>query len=92
MDTIETELPLLEARYERKRRELTARGFIVGPRDPRLNRLWSGRWMVVDNDLADVLDALGATGTDDASRGPWCIVGDNLLELIEEAHWMWCTD
>lgn len=58
-------------------------GFIVGDRDPRLNMAFTGKFMVAEKYEDSQLP------TDDAQYGPWCIVGDNLEELVETAfaHW-----
>jgi len=53
---------------------LHAQGFYIGPRDPQRNRLHAGAWMICEDT---------ETGpTDDASEGGFCIVGDDLSELI----------
>lgn len=67
---------------------LRAYGWTVGPRDPRLNRKFSGKFMVVEPFEEDELP------TDDGSNGPWCIVGDDLPELINTgyAFLLFCVD
>jgi hypothetical protein len=71
---------------ERKRRRLEAAGFVVGPRDPRLNTDFPGIYMIAEPYEDDELP------TRDGSNGPWCIVGDDLHELITEAHEAWIVD
>lgn len=58
-------------------RALHAAGYYVGPRDPERNRTVSGEFMIAE--------ALDVGPTDDASAGGFCIVGDDLAELIREA-------
>jgi|JI10StandDraft_1071094.scaffolds.fasta_scaffold790149_1 hypothetical protein len=55
-------------------------GFVVGDRDPKMNRAFSGRFMV-----AQPLDDGDPYPTDDASDGRFCIVGDNIDALAAEA-------
>jgi hypothetical protein len=55
-------------------------GFVVGLRDPRLNTDFPGQFMVVDD-----LHEESELPTRDGSNGPWCIVGDDLAKLIDEA-------
>lgn len=59
---------------------LRAHGFIVGRRDPNMNRAFEGQYMVAE-------PYPQGTAQDDAQGGDgvWCIVGDNLDQLIEEA-------
>jgi len=52
-------------------------GFTVGDRDPRLNSLYHGAFMVVESHEESELP------TFDGSNGPWCVVGDDLPELID---------
>ncbi len=69
-----------------KKAYLKAFGFIVGKRDPRLNRNYAGKFMVVEAHDEDELP------TNDGANGPWCIVGNNLTELIDKAYEVWCDD
>ena len=69
-----------------KQEDLKRWGFIVGARDPRLNRAFVGAFMVAEW-YED-----SETPTDDGSNGPWCIVGDNLDALIETAHNVWADE
>lgn len=69
-----------------KIKALEAMGFIVGPRDPHLNRKYPGGFMVVESHEESELP------TDDGSNGPWCIVGDDLDELVEEAYRVWADE
>lgn len=52
-------------------------GFYVGPRDPSRNTAFAGEWMVARS--------LEISDTEDAGRGGFCIVGDDLPRMIEEA-------
>ena len=70
--------PFVE-REPTRRERLEAAGFIVGDRDPGRNRAWEGRYMV-----AEPLEPGDAYPTDDASDGPWCVVGDDLDVLIAD--------
>jgi hypothetical protein len=63
----------------RKADALRAAGFIVGPREPRLNTAFLGKFMVAE--LYDESDL----PTEDARHGPRCIVGDDLAYLIDQA-------
>lgn len=60
-----------------KRHCLESYGFIIGPRDRRINRFYSGAWMVVEAHEESELP------TDDGRNGPWCVVGDDLPHLIQ---------
>lgn len=51
-------------------------GFVIGLRDPRVNRNYAGRYMVVEAHNPCELP------TDDGSNGPWCVVGNDLTALI----------
>jgi len=55
-------------------------GFVIGERDPRLSTDYSGKYMVAESYDEDELP------TRDGSNGPWCVVGDNLDELIKDAY------
>ena len=68
---------------EHMTKKLREYGFIVGDRDPRLNTDHPGRFMV--SEPADGK----AVPTKDGSNGPWCIVGDNLDDLVIEAYAAW---
>ena len=54
-------------------------GYTVGKRDPRLNTRFAGAFMVVEQHDESELP------TEDGSNGPWCIVGNDLKWLVEEA-------
>ena len=62
---------------------LTKMGFTCGARDARLNRRFPGKFMVVEYHEESELP------TEDGRNGPWCIVGDDLEELIDEAFNVW---
>ena len=55
---------------------LRGSGFLVGDRDPGMNRAFSGRFMVAEPPGPD-----DPYPTDDASDGRYCVVGDNLVAL-----------
>lgn len=59
--------------------DLNASGYYIGPRDPNRNTAFKGKYMVCEHEL------LEAPPSPDAANG-FCIVGDNLGELIETAH------
>ncbi|WP_420408671.1 hypothetical protein [Hoeflea sp.] len=65
---------------EEKKRFLESYGWKVGERDPRLNTNFPGAFMCVEPHEEAELP------TRDGSNGPWCIVGDDLSALIDEAH------
>ena len=65
---------------EQKRSELEKAGFVVGKRDPRINTDYPGRFMVVEEHEESDLP------TRDGSNGPWCIVGNDLNKLVEDAY------
>ena len=71
------------ADVQAKKSKLVAWGFVVGDRDLRLNTAYSGKFMVVESHEESELP------TADGSKGPWCIVGDDLDELINEAYDVW---
>lgn len=58
-------------------------GFIVGERDPRLNRKYAGKFMVAES-FEDC-----EVPTNDGSNGPWCIVGDDIDALVNDAFSIW---
>lgn len=60
-----------------KQEILESHGFYVGKRDPKRNKAFRGKWMV----CADVNEGPSM----DAGDGGFCIVGDNLQALIQEA-------
>lgn len=62
------------------RATLEQHGFTVGARDPRVNRAFTGKFMVIEQHEDSQLP------TDDARNGPWAIVGDDLDDLIEQAY------
>lgn len=66
--------------YADKVRFLQSYGWHVGERDPRLNTKFPGMFMVCEPfDESEV-------PTEDGSSGPWCLVGDNLEALVDEAY------
>lgn len=54
-------------------------GFTIGERDPNFNRAFVGKYMVIEP------HEKSEGPTDDGRNGPWCIVGDSLVALVEEA-------
>lgn len=66
--------------FEEKRSLLESRGWTVGARDARLNTDHEGAFMCVEAHDENELP------TRDASNGPWCIVGDDLPALVDEAY------
>lgn len=58
-------------------------GFKVGTRDPRINTNYPGSYMAAEEHQYSELP------TKDGSNGPWCIVGDDLTALVNEAHSVW---
>ncbi len=58
---------------------LRTSGYIIGPRDPRLNTDFAGSLMVVEAHEASELP------TKDGRNGPWCIVGNDPDKLLNEA-------
>ena len=61
---------------------LVALDFIVGARDPRRNTDFKGAWMVAEPEDESELPTRSAG----EGHGVWCIVGDDLAELIQETH------
>lgn len=60
--------------------ELKNMGWLVGERDPNMNRAFAGQFMV-----AEPLAEGDPYPTADASDGRFCIVGDDLEALAREA-------
>lgn len=65
-------------RFLNMAKALFAAGFYIGPRDWERNSLYDGEWMVCEN--------LDVGPTQDASTGGYCIVGDDLNDLIWTAY------
>lgn len=61
-------------------RALQDAGFIVGKRDPNMNRAFGGRYMVAEHYPAGTIqdDAQGGDGV-------WCIVGNDMAALLRDA-------
>ncbi|MBZ5616212.1 MAG: hypothetical protein LAO23_19565 [Acidobacteriia bacterium] len=66
------------ANYAEKIVALLSYGYTIGQRDSRINRNYPGKHMVVEAYEEHELP------TDDGSNGPWCVVGDNLTQLIDQ--------
>lgn len=79
-------LNTLSARKVRLYHELVNAGLYVTERDPNRNKAFKGRFMIAENLLSP------ENGTDDASTGGYCIVGDDLGKLIEDAAEDWQID
>jgi hypothetical protein len=76
----------MQISLEQKMKELTVRCWKFGKRDERLNTNYAGKFMVVENfDEEDY-----GLPTLDGGNGPWCIVGDDLERLIDEAYSIFC--
>lgn len=60
--------------------ELNRHGYYIGPRDPDRNSAFGGAFMVCH---AEVLDM---APSEDAADTGFCIVGDDLTELVEDAY------
>ncbi len=58
-------------------------GFRVGVRDPQINTAAPGAFMVAEPYTA------AEVPTEDASRGPWAIGGEDLAALVAEAYGEW---
>lgn len=58
-------------------RDLIERGIYIGPRDPRRNKAFNGVFMICED--------ANEGPSEDAGRGGYCIVGDNLTEMVQEA-------
>ena len=59
-------------------------GFYVGPRHSNRNMAFIGTYMVAEHVFSD--------STDDARTGGYCVVGDNLDELVTDAFNYFCTE
>lgn len=59
----------------------------VGPRHPRANTGFPGAWMAADMETWDRLEDDPAFTFKDSAEGEcgWCVVGDDPLELEQEA-------
>lgn len=57
---------------------LQERGFYIGIRDPKRNKAFKGKWMVAEQ--VDI-----QIETDCADQGGYCVVGDDMNELIRDA-------
>lgn len=58
---------------------LQTHGFYAGPRDPKRNTAFEGAFMVCE------IETLDAPESRDAENTGYCVVGDNLAELVQEA-------
>lgn len=75
---------MTETSTQEKIRVLRNHGFIVGERDPKMNMKFEGKFMV-----AEPYDP--GHSQPDGSGGTWCIVGDDLPELVDIAF-NFCSD
>lgn len=64
--------------YSRKIDDLLNAGFFVGMRDINRNTAYTGRYMVCEDE--------NFQNTEDAAEGGFCIVGDDMEALVNEAH------
>lgn len=80
VETIRADKPKID---EAKAAALKSWGYTVGPRDARLNRNYEGLYMIVEAHDESELP------TDDGANGPWCIVGNDLGKLVNEAYSVW---
>ena len=55
-------------------------GFVVGDRDPRYSTALEGKYMIAQPLEEHELP------TEDARAGGWCVVGDDMDDLIAEAY------
>lgn len=69
---------------DQKHAYLESIGFKIGERDPKgINTDFPGQYMVAEEYEPSELP------TRDGSNGPWCVVGDDLTALIDEAFNVW---
>jgi hypothetical protein len=78
----------MEVSLEQKKKELTEHCWKFGKRDERLNTNYAGKFMVAEDFDEEDFEL----PTLDAGNGPWCIVGDDLDLLINEAYSIFCED
>jgi hypothetical protein len=71
---------MTEMTNEEKKAFLERRGWTVGARDPRLNTDYPGEFMAVEPHEESELP------TRDGANGPWCVVGNDLPVLVDEAY------
>jgi hypothetical protein len=76
----------IDLEFHRRADALRSWGFTVGRRDSRLNTDHPGRFMVVESHTKKELP------TKDGSNGPWCIVGNDLSALVDEAYGVWASE
>ena len=70
--------------FDQKVTVLRAYGWTVGERDPRLNTAYPGTKMVMEGTI-DEVERDHELPTVDGRDGPWCLVGDDLVPLVDEA-------
>ena len=75
--------PLTPTQLEDKA-SLEKLGFIVGVRDPKMNTAFLGKYMVSEHYEENHTQVDGGQ-----AHSVWCIVGDNLALLIEDAASFW---
>ncbi len=78
--TVTPEVKPLDLETAQRLGELIGRGFTAGRRDPRVNTAFQGAFMVIEPFDESQLP------TEDASNGPWAVVGDDLAALINDAY------
>lgn len=68
-------------------------GFAVGLRDKRFNTDHDGAFMVLEGTIADAESDFDLPFRGNDGSGPWCIVGNDLAQLVDEAFdWASCFD
>lgn len=77
--------PIPDQGILKKISRLQAAGFVVGRRDPNMNRAFAGKFMIAEGYEP-------GTTQDDAQGGDgvWCIVGDDIATLTREAFYFFC--
>jgi hypothetical protein len=73
---------VMRSENQEAKQALESYGFKIGARDPKLNTAFTGAFMV-----AEAYEE-GHT-QEDGGGGVWCIVGDDLEELIQHAADFW---
>jgi hypothetical protein len=76
----------VDVTYQDKLDALIRWGFVVGERNPLINMLYPGEFMVAESHEQSDLP------TQDGANGPWCIVGEDLPALVNEAWGNWVDE
>lgn len=85
MTTAHTPHRIRTMTFDQKVTVLLSYGFAVGKRDPRLNTRYPGAFMVCEVSDEEELTSQYDLPTTDGSNGLWCVVGDDLAHLVDEA-------